>query len=120
MGGFFGCCGSSSGSGSGGGIGSAINYASPAGVVPLAAPAGFVTTAGTAGTGQINVDTSAGDSTWQDLTHGADGQQVLLVVSGGNNLTLNGAGFVGSVVIPSGSAGVWLLYRAAQGYIVVS
>lgn len=109
-------------SGGGGGIGGLISYASPAGVVALAAPPGFVAVAGSSGTGRLSVDMSAGDATWQDLTHGADGQQLFIFTSGAGNLTLNGTGFNGAVVIPGGGdqAAVGLLYSTGIGYLVVS
>jgi hypothetical protein len=80
------------GGGGGGGqpvLGAASPYASPSGVVPTAAPPGFTST-----TGRVNV-TLSGNTTWDAMTAGSDGQLIAVsIVSGNFTLTLPaGAGF---------------------------
>ena len=88
MGSFFGCCNGGGGSsGSGGGIGGSINYAPAAGVIDPTI-AGFVAAAGASGTGRIKV-TLSGNTSFEGLPKGADGQQLfIMVVSGNFTLTL--------------------------------
>lgn len=103
----------SGGGGSGGQpvLGPAVNYNSPSGVIALAAPPGFAAT-----TGRINV-TLSGNTTWQALTAGADGQVIALSVVAGNFiLTLqDGAGFrapAGGILL-SLKTSVFLYYNTA-------
>jgi hypothetical protein len=100
MGGFFGCCGSSSSSG-GAKLGSLLTYASPAGAAVAAAPAGFAATVG-----RLLVTLAAGNATWVSLTAGSDGQILeIRNTDAANTLTLPAAdwGGVGDIALSPGN-----------------
>lgn len=75
------------GSSSGGGLGNALAFAPSSGVIDPTI-AGFVAALGAGSTGRLDV-TLSGDTSFEGLPAGADGQQLFItVVSGNFTLTL--------------------------------
>jgi hypothetical protein len=100
VGGFFGCCSSSSGGGTAK-LGTRLAYASPAGAAVAAAPAGFGS-----GVGRLLVTLAAGNATWVSLTAGTDGQLLeIRNTDAVNTLTLPQAdwGGVGDIALAPGN-----------------
>jgi len=93
MGSFLQPANASGGASSGGGIGASLAFSPGTGVIDPTI-AGFVASAGSTGTVRLKV-TLAGNTTFEGLPAGADGQQLYIIVVSGNFLLtlshLNGA-----------------------------